>query len=102
MAVSVASFLTRFPEFESTERSLVEAKLAEAALYVDAVVWAAGTDPTTGLTMYDLGQGYKAADLLGRTAFGRAARMVNKEGRTTYLDTFEDLQSRVAYGFRVI
>jgi len=102
VAVSVADFLTRFPEFESTERSLVAAKIAEAALFVDGTVWNAGSDPTSGLTMLDLGQGYKAADLLARTAFGRAARMVNKEGRTTYLDTFEDLQSKVAFGFRVI
>ena len=102
MAVSVAAFLTRFPEFESTERSLIEAKLAEAAVFVDGDVWNVGADPTTGLTIADLGQGYKAASLLARTAFGRAARMVSKEGRSTYDDTFEDLQSRVAYGFRVI
>jgi len=93
VALSYEDFLARFPEFEEASRTLVEAKIAEADLLHDDAVWGAQAD---------LGRGYKTAELLALSPWGQNARMVNKDGSTTYGTVWEELQSRVAFGFRVI
>lgn len=93
MALDYEAFIRRFPEFIETDRPLVDEKLAESLLEIDAAVWR---------TQADLGQGYRAAELLALTPFGRAARMVQKDGSTTYGTIYAGMVQRVAFGFRVI
>ena len=94
MAVTVEIFLESFPEFKTAKIEKIKATIADAVLQVDAAVWEKKTD---------LGVKYTAAHLLALSPFGRQAKMVSKEGKTTYgtyLD--EELIPQVASGFRVI
>lgn len=93
MAVTVESFRESFPEFRSASLELIKAKIDEAALQVDAVVWEGKTD---------LGVKYTAAHLLALSPFGRQAKLVSKDGTTTYQTHRDDLISQVTSGFRVI
>ena len=92
MAVDFTSFVADFPEFEPAGRQLVESKLADARLRVDAAVWEAKTD---------LGVKYLAAHLLALSPFGQQARLVAKDGSTTYGKHHKQMVHEVTAGFRV-
>lgn len=91
--MDVSGFLASFPEFgKGTALTLVGAKLAEATLQVSPSVWGALTD--TGI-------GYLTAHLLALSPSGQNARMVAKDGVTTYFTHYRRLQRMVSSGFRV-
>lgn len=75
MAVTLASFRVHFPEFDGASDSLVQAKLDEAALALDERVFGARFDEAVR---------YSAAHRLALSPFGQNARMVAKDGSTTY------------------
>lgn len=92
MAVKFDDFICRFPEFQSAPESLVRAALKEAARHVDECVFGTQTDDA----IY-----WKAAHILAIKPFGRNARLVNKDGSTTYGEHFMKLAKSVTAGFRV-
>jgi hypothetical protein len=76
---------------------LVNAKLSEAYQQIDVSVWDTGANgPKSGI-----GQGYLAAHLLALSPFGQGARMIAKDGKTTYWTHYRNLQRQVCQGFRV-
>jgi hypothetical protein len=91
--LKVSDFFARFPEFAATDLSLITAALNDAALQIDTRVWGnlAGT-----------GHGYLAAHMLDLSPFGQAARLVAKDGSTTYFTHYTRLVRMVAPGFRVL
>lgn len=75
MAVTLASFRVAFPEFGEASDSLVQAKLDEATLALDARVFG---------VRFDEAVRYRAAHTLALSPFGQNARLVAKDGSTTY------------------
>lgn len=99
MTVTFDSFVGGFPEFKGTPKTLVEAKIAEAKLMVDAEVFRGKTD---------LGVSYMTAHLLSFSAHGQHARLQPKNAKvtredalTTYERMFRRIQRTVTSGFRV-
>ena len=92
MAVDRRSFLARFPEFEPAPRAMIEEALDEGARNVDAQVWGSKTND---------GIRWKTAHLLAISPFGQQARLVSKDGSTTYGVRFAALARSVTPGFRV-
>jgi len=93
MAVDLASFLRRFPEFESAKSSgMVEEAILEAGRNVDSGVFGDKTDD---------GIRWMTAHLLAIGPFGQNARMVSKDGSTTYEKRYWKLVASVTPGFRV-
>lgn len=92
MTLSRASFLARFPEFEPALLSMVDASLAEAIRNVDSGVFGGKTDDAVG---------WKCAHLLAISPFGQQARLISKNGSTTYGKYFIELAASVTPGFRV-
>lgn len=91
MAVSITSFLARYPEFEEIKckhRELVEAVLAEAARQVDEGLYGEGADDAIKAL---------AAMKLARSACGRDAGLVDKKTGTSIYD-YEVIQGRLRYG----
>jgi len=93
MAVSVESFLESHPEFTPAGASLIGEKLAEAALEVDVALWGVRADTGIKLT---------AAHLLAVSPFGQQARLVSKDGSTTYSTRLIDLRKLAAAGIRLV
>ena len=91
--MDVAEFLLRFPVFEGTPPTLIDAKLAEATRGVDAEVFGDKTEDAIG---------YKTAHLLAIEPFGQTARLEADDGETTYSKRFHKLVKSVTSGFRVI
>ncbi len=73
--MDLATFRVLYPEFRTAEDPIVEGRLADAALELDADLYD---------TRLDEAQGYLAAHMLAVSPFGRSARMVNEDGSTTY------------------
>ena len=94
MAVPVAQFRVRFPEFTSTPESLVSIKLAEAGRRINADVWG---------TLADDGQAYLAAHLLSVRPAGERARKTRAapDTESTYLREYKRLLRIVTMGYRV-
>ena len=69
-------FLIAFPEFSNTDTSYLDAKLAEAGRSIDRTVW--------NVKLADDGQGNLCAHLLAISPYGNTAKMVAKDGTTTY------------------
>lgn len=92
MAVDNATFLARFPEFTPATTAMVTAALGEAVRNVDESVFGDKTEDACF---------WKAAHLLAISPFGQQARMVSKEGDTTYGKYFNMLAKSVTPGFRV-
>jgi len=90
--MNVVQFQIQFPEFASTDVALVQSMLDAATLEIDVSVWRAKADQ---------GQAYLAAHKLATSPFGQNARLVAKDGTTTYWTTYVKLQGQVASGFRV-
>ena len=91
--MDVTGFLLRFPAFEGTETTLIDAKLAEATRGVDPEVFGDKTEDAIG---------YKAAHLLSIDPFGQTARIEAEDGSTTYGKQFMKIARSVTSGFRVI
>ena len=92
MAVDRAIFLARFPEFEPASPAMVEASLKEAIRNVDSTVFGTKTDDAVS---------WKCAHLLAISPFGQQARLISKDGETTYGKYFLELARSVTPGFRV-
>lgn len=92
MTVERRDFLARFPEFEPASKSMIEAALDEAERNVDAELFADKTDDAIR---------WKAAHLLAISPFGQQARLIAKDGSTTYGKQFWALARSVTPGFRV-
>jgi hypothetical protein len=91
--LALKDFQARFPEFRNTDTTLVSAQLNDAALQIDSCVWG----PLAGV-----GHGYLTAHRLALSPFGQQARMVAKNGTTTYQTHYEKLVQIVGSGFRVL
>lgn len=92
MAVERRDFLARFPEFEPAPVSMIDSAIGEATRNVDSEVWGDKTDD---------GVRWKAAHLLAISPFGQQARLMSKDGSTTYGKHFAKLARSVTPGFRV-
>ncbi len=92
MAVKRADFLARFPEFEPAPKAMIEAALDEAERNVDVAIFGSKTDDAVR---------WKAAHLLAIAPFGQQARLVSKDGSTTYEKRFDKLAKSMTPGFRV-
>jgi hypothetical protein len=73
--VNLAAFRVRFPEISSAEDDIVNACLTAAANETSAEELGASYDEVHGLL---------AAHKLAISPYGRAARMLNDEGESTY------------------
>ena len=93
MAVTVDSFLTHHPEFRPAEVSLIQAKISDAVLRVDASIW--GTKTDNGVRLL-------AAHTLALSPFGQNAKLVSKEGQTTYGQQYAQARKEVVVPFAVI
>jgi hypothetical protein len=100
MAVTFSSFVEAFPEFRKSSKTLVEAKLAEARLQIDPVVWRTKTD---------LGVSYLAAHLISISPQGQFARLIPKNAKptrddalTTYEREYRRLVRSVTSGYRTV
>lgn len=89
MAVTLASFRVHFPELNAASDTLVQAKLDEAALALDERVFGARFDEAVR---------YSAAHRLALSPFGQNARMVAKDGSTTYGMQFDNVCRACAGG----
>jgi hypothetical protein len=85
MAVTSTTFLRANPEFAAAGAQLVVAKLAEAALRINAADWG---------TAYDLAHSLMTAHLLWSSPFGSSMRLDggSDAGRSRYLEEFERLR----------
>lgn len=90
MSLTVEKFFRSYPEFkaggQSAHTQLVEEKLSEALLEVDASVF--------GLKA-DLYQGLLAAQALARSPFGKNAKLSSLKGDTVYDDKIRKLLRQV-------
>lgn len=89
--VSVRQFRAQFPEFRTTDTSVVERGLADARLQINASVWG---------DKADLGIKYLAADLIASGPVGEKARLKKDTSTTTYERAYERLKRQVTVGFR--
>src|SRR5437660_717192 len=85
--MDLATFRASFPEFVGTSDATVTAKLAEAAVCVDA-----------RLPLADNRVGYLAAHLISISPFGQQARLSSDKGETTYMVEYTRLNRVVAGG----
>lgn len=88
-----ADFIGSFPEFAGAPQALIQAKLDEAARNMDLPVWGA---------LADDGISYLAAHKLATSPAGQNARLITKDGTSTYLLEYRRLCRIVGSGFRVI
>lgn len=92
MSVKRADFLARFPEFEPASKAMIEAALDEAVRNVDVEIFGSKTDDAVR---------WKTAHLLAVSPFGQQARLMSKDGSTTYEVRFWALAKSMTPGFRV-
>ena len=93
MAVTRAQFLIQYKEFDDTDVTLVDAKLAQAERRYD--VSECGDQ-------YDDVVYARAAWLLARTPWGRTARLVNRENESVYDAIVRDLEREIGGMPRVV
>lgn len=87
--MDLAAFRLRFPECRSADDPTVTAVLNAAATELNAVEIGAPFDEAHGLL---------AAHKLALSPFGRAARMLNDEGTSTYFTEFTAVMGRAIVG----
>lgn len=90
--MTVGMFVVQFPEFEGVDTDLLQVHLDAAELEIDRSVW---------LLKGDQGQGYLAAHKLALSPFGNNAKLVAKDGSTTYQVHYDRLVRQVSSGFRI-
>jgi hypothetical protein len=84
MALNLATFRARFPEFADADDALVQEKLDEAARRTPAGEWT---------TVENDAHAYLAAHLLALSPFGRDARLSEKDGSSTYGTVRETMEA---------
>lgn len=95
MAVTLASFKVRFPEFiVSGAKEVAHDTMLQA--YIDAALMRTPTDPWG--TYRDEGTLYLAAHLLAVTPFGQNAKLASKVGDSVYGVEYKRLQRIVTAG----
>lgn len=87
----LATWRVQFPEMNGVSDALVQAMLDASALEIDTDIWGAKADQ---------GQGYLAAHKLASSPFGQNAKMVAKDGTTTYWFNYYKLVRQVSSGYR--
>ncbi len=90
---TISTFLVSFPEFSDSsapQLALIQAKLDEAELELDATVWGDRTNS---------GHGYLTAHLLALSPLGNTAKLV-KGDSTTYWQHYVRLLRKVTAGIR--
>lgn len=93
--MDITTFGTLFPEFAATitsNQALVQGMLDQAALELDQNVCG---------DYYDSLHGYTAAHKLALSPFGQQAKLMSKDGTTTYEKHMTRLRRMVAAGGRV-
>lgn len=85
--MDLSTFRVAFPEFQTAVDPLVQSRLDQAGKRMDPGVWA---------DRYEEGHGLLTAHLLALSPYGQMARMVAKDGSTTYGKQFDDLTKIVA------
>lgn len=90
--VTLAQFRVAFPEFKTAGDPLVETKLAAAKACLSEEILGA---------LYPEAVMVKTADMLAKSPAGQSARMVNKDGTTTYSVRFNEIKWSVASGVSV-
>lgn len=83
--MNLAAFQARFPEFRTADPAMVQVVLDEAATELNAAEIGAA---------FDAAHGQLAAHKLAISPFGRAARMLNEKGESTYQAHFADIMAR--------
>ena len=89
MALSRATFLVTFPEFENTATTLVDAKLAEALAQMHVATWG---------DLLEQGQGYLAASLLQNAPKGQNSRLQSNTASSTYRAEYERIRALIRPG----
>lgn len=89
--MDLPTFRSFHPEFVNVPDPLVTAELGAALLFLDAGVWG---------NKIDQGQRFRTAHQLALSPFGQAARMVAKDGSTTYETHYKRMIREVASGYR--
>jgi hypothetical protein len=84
--------VVQFPEFGAVDTTFLQAHLNAAVLEVDANIWGAKVDQ---------GIMYLAAHKIALSPFGNNAKLVAKDGTTTYEKHYSRLKLQVSSGFRV-
>jgi Protein of unknown function (DUF4054) len=90
--VDLPTFFARYPEFVPAGGALANACLLEAAATIDQATYG---------NLYDTAQGALAAHLLAISPAGQMARLVAKDGSTTYRKRFLELQRAATCGGNV-
>ncbi len=94
----LVDFSVQFPEFNGSPTGMIQAYLDSALLEMDLSLWGptggpvSGTGATAPGTRADQAQGYLAAHKLTMSPFGMNARLIMKDGSTTYWKHFTRLQ----------
>jgi len=91
--VTLAAFKVSFPEFALAGDTYLQDWLDKATLRVSVSQFG---------TKFDTAHGYMTASLLATSPFGQNARMINKVGRSTYHDAWDDLARTCARGALVV
>lgn len=92
MALALAEFLNKYPEFVSTDTDQVNAALAEAELLVG---------DTWGVDRRDSIVGLEAAHILAISPQGRAAKLSASDGSSTYQARLDKLKRAIACAHNV-
>lgn len=93
MALDVAAFRVRHPEFKGVDSGLITVKLADAVKRLSPAVFG---------NRYDEAHGNLTAHLLaGGAPWGVAARLKDGSGKTCYSAALDDMITEVAAGFGV-
>jgi hypothetical protein len=88
----LAAFRSRFPEFSTCPDATVSAVLTAAATELNSTEIGAP---------YDEAHGLLAAHKLAISPYGRAARMLNEQGHSTYEAEFSNVMARAIPGIAV-
>lgn len=81
MPITAAEFVTRFPEFEAVEATLIETKLADAQAAIDLGAFASAD-------LHAIAVYYYGAHLLALSPFGLQLQLRSDDARTVYGDHF--------------
>ena len=91
--LNIAAFRAHFtPTFDNTPDALVQAKLDEAQVEINATIWDAHAEK---------GHAYLAAHLIAVDPGGRDARLAAKDGESIYGTEFTRLAKIVGGSYRV-
>lgn len=88
--MNLAAFRAAFPEFDTADDALVNAHLDMAEGRVDSEVFGDN---------YDAAHGYMTAHLLAISPYGNTAKLVAKDGTTTYGKNYEGLKMQCGPGW---